>query len=62
MFQTVKMAQNPNATFFQMMQNNPQYTQAMRIIKENGGDAKKAFYALAQQNGVDPEEIIKQFK
>ena len=62
MYQTVKAAQNPNAALGQLMQNNPQYAQVMRIIQENGGDAKKAFYALAQKNGVDPEEIIKQFK
>lgn len=42
----------------QLMQNNPQYAQVQKLISDNGGDAKAAFYQLAQQNGIDPEQII----
>lgn len=42
----------------QMMAGNPAYNQVMQIVQGAGGDAKKAFYDLAQQNGVDPQQII----
>lgn len=54
----VRSAGNPQAMMNQLMQNNPQYSQVMKIIQENGGDAKTAFYNLAQQQGVDPNQIL----
>lgn len=54
----VRSAGNPQAMMSQLMQNNPQYSQVMKIIQENGGDAKAAFYNLAQQQGVDPNQIL----
>lgn len=44
----------------QTMQNNPQIKQVMDYINQNGGDPKTAFYKLAQEKGVDPNEILKQ--
>lgn len=44
----------------QAIQNNPQMKQVMDYINQNGGDPKTAFYKLAQEKGVDPEEILKQ--
>ena len=35
--------------------------QAMEYIKANGGDAKKAFYKLAEENGIDPQSILDNF-
>ena len=46
------MRGNPQA----MLQNNPQ---AQQLIAQHGGDPKKAFYALAQQMGIDPNEVVK---
>ena len=54
----IRNAGNPQAMMQQMMQNNPQYTQAMQLIQENGGDAQKAFYALADRLGVDGDTIV----
>lgn len=42
--------------------NAPQYKQAMEIVRQNDGDAQKAFYALAKQYGIDPQEILKMIK
>jgi hypothetical protein len=39
-----------------MLQSNPQ---AQQILAQYGGDPKRAFYALAQQMGVDPTEVMK---
>lgn len=62
MMSMVQAAQNPQAMMNQMMQNNPQMQQAMNFINQHGGDAKKAFYALAQEKGIDPQEILKMLK
>ena len=58
MVNMVKSARNPQAMLNQLMQNNPQYRQVTEIIKQNGGDPRRAFYALAQQQGIDPNEIL----
>ena len=36
-----------------------QIRQAMDYVRANGGDARTAFYRLAQQKGVDPESILR---
>ena len=45
-----------------MIQQMPQYKQAMDYINENGGDAKLAFYKMAEEMGVDPDEILNQMR
>lgn len=62
LMQTVRSAGNPNAMMQQMLSNNPQYAKAMNLIRQNGGDARAAFYKLAEQSGVDPEEILSMLK
>ena len=58
MVNMVKSARNPQAMLNQLMQNNPNYRQVTELINQNGGDPKRAFYALAQQQGIDPNEIL----
>lgn len=36
--------------------------QVMEIVQQYGGDADKAFRAIAQQKGIDPQEIIDMMK
>jgi hypothetical protein len=57
MYQTVRAMQNPEQALMQMM-GNPQMADVMRLVRENNGDAKAAFYKLAQQKGVDPDEVL----
>ena len=52
------MMQNPGLMLNQMFAGNPNYQQAQQLIQQSGGDARKAFYDLAQQMGVDPEQIL----
>lgn len=54
----VKAAQNPQAMINQLMMNNPQMKQAMEIVNKYNGDANKAFCELAQQNGINPQDIM----
>ena len=58
--QTVKSAGNPQMMLNQMMGQNPQMKQAMDYVNANGGDPQKAFYKLAQEQGVNPDDFIKQ--
>ena len=44
----------------QTVNNNPQIKQVMEYINQNGGDPQTAFYKLAKEKGVDPNEILKQ--
>lgn len=62
MMQMVRGAQNPNAMLQMMAQQNPQLQQAMSIVQQAGGDPQKAFYALCQQRGVDPAQILNALK
>lgn len=56
---TVKSASNPSAMLNSMLQSNPQVN---NIIRQYGGDAQKAFYAVAKQNGIDPTDILNMLK
>lgn len=62
MMNTLRAAQNPQAMIQQMAGNNPQLSQAMKLIQDSGGDGKAAFYKLAGDMGVDPEQIISALK
>ena len=62
MMNTVKNAGNPQAMLMNMAQNNPKIKQAMDVINQSGGDPQKAFYALAEQKGVNPEDILSQLR
>ena len=45
----------------QMIGQNPQIKQVMDYVNANGGDPKTAFYKLAEERGINPDEFIKQF-
>ena len=62
MMSAVKMAQNPTALLNQMASNNPNLKQVMDIVNQYGGDANKAFSAYAEQNGINPQEIMDMLK
>lgn len=62
MFHSVKNSQDPNSMIQSLMQNNPQMQQVMQVINQHGGNAKEAFYSMAQQKGVDPNTILNQLK
>ena len=53
---------NPRSMVENLIKSNPQYGAVMELVQENGGDPKKAFYALARQKGLDPDEIAKELE
>lgn len=62
MMDTIKSSNNPQMMLQNMMNNNPQYKQVMDYVKQNGGDPKAAFYKMAQEKGVNPDDILNQLK
>lgn len=62
MFDAVKNAGNPQAVLQQLMKSNPQVQQAANYISQHGGDGKAAFYALAKEKGMDPNQILNMFR
>lgn len=62
MMNMLRGAGNPSMMLQQMMSQNPQMKQVMNYVNENGGNAKQAFYKLAEQKGVNPDEILNMLK
>ena len=62
MMNMVRAAQDPMGMISRMAGNNPQMKQVMDLVQQAGGDPMKAFYALAEQKGVDPQEILDMLK
>ena len=57
--QQVKNVQNPQAALANMLSQNPNIQKALDYVNQNGGDVKAAYYKLMNENGLDPEAIIK---
>ena len=55
---TIRNSTNPQAMLQQMMLQNPQISNVMKYINDNGGDAREVFYKTAQEQGINPQEII----
>ena len=58
MISLLKSSGNPQELLNQLMMTNPNMKQVMEIVQQYGGDANKAFYALAEQKGINPQEIL----
>lgn len=54
-----KNSNNPQMLLQNMLQNNPQ---VKNLIQQCGGDPKTAFYNLAKQRGINPDEILNMLK
>ena len=49
---------NPQAMVQNMLATSPQASTVMNLVNQHGGDARSAFYDLAKQKGVDPEQFL----
>ena len=59
MFKTMR---NPQAMLAQLSQTNPQVKELMTMMQSSGKSPKDMFYQMAQEKGVDPEEILKMLR
>ena len=62
MMNSISHAGNPMMALNSMAQSNPMLRQALDYVNANGGDARAAFYRLAQERGADPNEILNMLK
>lgn len=60
-FRMLQMASNPMA-YLKSLYSDSQIGQVMNVVQQNGGDARQAFYNLAKQKGVDPNDILNQLR
>lgn len=58
----MQAVRNPQAMLSQMMQTNPQMKQVIDYVNANGGDPQKAFYKLAKEQNINPDEIINELR
>ena len=57
----MKYMNNPQAMLTQMAQSNPQAKQVLDLMN-SGTSPKDLFYKMAEEKGVDPNEILNMFK
>ena len=55
----LKALSNPQQVINQALQNNPQIQQLLQL---SNGNPEQAFYALAKQKGVNPNDILNLLK
>ena len=53
---------NSQSLIQSMLASNPQMNQIMKLVQQYNGDARSAFYDLAKQKGVDPNDVINLLK
>lgn len=58
----MKGSTNPSQMLNNLAAANPQMKSVMGLVNQHGGDAKAAFYDLANKQGVDPNEVINALK
>ncbi len=59
--QMIKNSGNPQQLLQETVQNNPQLG-IMDVLLRNGGNAKQAFYEMAKQKGVNPDDVLNMLK
>lgn len=62
MIKTFKSMSNSPDMLKQMLSTNPKLKQVMDYVNANGGDAQSAFYKMAKEKGIDPEEVLSQLR
>ena len=58
MMTMVKSAGNPQAVLNMLAQNNPQLRQVLTTVQQSGGDPQRAFFAMCEQRGINPKDIL----
>lgn len=58
----LKNSNNPSQLVSTLIQNNPQYKSVVDVINSHNGDAKSAFYDLAKEKGVNPDDLVNEIK
>ena len=59
MMNTFKSMSNPQQMMATLMNSNPQMKDVMTLVQNSGMPPKDLFYKLAQEKGVNPDDILK---
>ena len=59
MMNAFKGISNPQQMMATMMNQNPQMKDVMSLVQNSNMSPKDLFYKMAQEKGVNPDEIIK---
>jgi hypothetical protein len=57
---SIRSSPNPNQAAQQLLNSDPRFKNISQYIRQNGGDARTAFYNLAAQKGTDPNAVLSQ--
>ena len=57
-----KNSNNPQQLFFHLMQNNPRIKNIYSMLQNSNKSPKELFYSLAQQKGINPEDVLQMLK
>lgn len=60
MMNTFRAAKNPGAALQMMAQQNPQIAGILRLCGPGG--LKNSFYQMCQEQGVNPEDVLRQLQ
>lgn len=52
----------PQSVIMNVLQSNPNYNYIMNLISQYNGNAEQAFYALAREKGIDPNQFLNSLK
>lgn len=58
LIQALKKSSNPEAFVRNMISTNPQFQSIYQLFQGSGMTPKQFFYQYAQQNGVDPNQVL----
>lgn len=61
LIERIKCASDPQSLINDLAQSDPQVQQTMNLVRQYG-DAKTAFYAIAKERGINPDEILGQLR
>ena len=59
MINNIRSMRNPQSVVMNAINQNPELKQ---IIDAHGGDDKNAFYAMAKQKGINPDDVLNMLK
>lgn len=62
LYNMVRNSNNPTLMLQSLAQSNPQVKGVMDLVQQYGGDPRTAFYELAKQKGIDPNQILGMLK
>ena len=58
LYNLVRNSNNPTLMLQNLAESNPQVKSTLDLVKQYGGNPQAAFFALAKQKGIDPNQIL----